>query len=149
MDKAQKGVIIDKLLALDFKEVKAINRALRYYTKKFRGKHNVQSVGAYLKEAEYVQRHLNTLNAIERNLVEVIMEGYNKKMISVHPYTLVAGIPKHNASYTFIKERMSKADIELLIGALAMYRATPGIAVKYKRECVDLRSKIFGGVVND
>jgi hypothetical protein len=96
-----------------------------------------------------VHKHLNGLNDVERKIIEVIMEGYDKGIIQAHPYTLVRSVDIHNGVYRFLTGRVSSEEIELLIGALAMYRATPGIAKKYKKECVELRAKIFGGVVDD
>jgi hypothetical protein len=149
MDKKQKSEIVDRLLSLNLAETQAINRALKYYLKKFRGRYNAGQVNHYLKRMETVHKCLNGLNDVERKIVEVIMEGYDKGVLKAHPYMMVRSVDIHNGVYRFLTDRVSSEEIELLIGALAMYRATPGIAKKYKKECVELRLKIFGGVVND
>lgn len=150
MNKQQKDEIADKILALGLKETKAINRALKYYLKKFRGKRSdAFTVYHYMGKLETVQECLNSLNDVERKIIEVLMEGYDKGILVMHPYALLRGVDIHNGVYKFLKGRFTNDEAELLIGALAMYRATPGIAKKYKKECVELRTKIFGGVVND
>jgi hypothetical protein len=149
MDKKQKGEIIDKLLSLDLAETKAMNRALKYYIKKFRGKYNTFQLSVWMKRMETTQKCLNGLTDIERNIVEVIMEGYDKGALKTHPYTLVRSVDIHNGVFRYMAGRITNEEVELLIGALAMYRATPGIARKYKKECIELRTKVFGGVVND
>ena len=149
MDKKQRDEIADKILALNLTEIKAMNRALKYYLKKFRGRYNAAVINIYIIKRETVQKYLCALTAIERNIIEVIMEGYDKGALTTHPYTLVRSVDIHNSTYKYFKERITDTEMELLIGALAMYRATPGIAQKYKKECVELRSKIFGSVVND
>lgn len=149
MNKQQKGEIADKLLGLDLKEVRALNRALGYYMKKFRGKYNMQHIYTHLKNRERVKKHLSNLNEVERNIIEVVIEGYDKGILETHPWTLISSVPIHNDTYRYFNERFTNSEAELLIGALAMYRATPGIAKKYKKECIELRTKIFGGVIND
>lgn len=149
MDKKQKDEITNILLGLSLTETKAINRALRYHMKKFRGKHGAPNLQHYMQKLETVQKCLSGLNDIERNIVEVIIHMYDKGAMKAYPYTLIRGVEIHNSAYRFLNVVATQKDLELLIGALAMYRATPGIAKKYKKECVELRTKIFGGVLND
>lgn len=151
MDKKQKSEVVDRLLSLNLAETQAINRALKYYLKKFRGRYNTGGqVNHYLKRMETVHKCLNGLNDVERKIIEVMMEGYDKGVLKAHPYTMVRSVDIHNGVYRFLTGQTFRCEeIELLIGALAMYRATPGIAKKYKKECVELRTKVFGGGIID
>jgi hypothetical protein len=149
MDKKDRE-LMQTLLGLDAVELQALNRALRYYVSRYRGHKDGKAYGVLQNMVllENVQRWMVHLNPAEQNIMQVVLEGYDKGALEAPPHMWTTIINIHNRAHERLL-RFDEREIGHLLAALAMYRATPGIAGKYKKECVGLRDKLFGERTHD